>query len=115
MFVQIVTFDGPRGPELVAASDRAGRERISPLIEANEDLKRGLLGGIRALSPDGGEVFIGLGTDREVFDTLRDVIMNSELLPGEDPALLPGPSSVEYYQVDTVMGPISTALQGDVR
>jgi hypothetical protein len=27
------------------------------------------------------------------------IIINSELLPGEDPALLPGPDRVESYEV----------------
>ncbi len=114
MYLQIVTFAGPRGPEFVAASDRAGRDRVGPLIQANATLREGLLGGIRALAPNGEEVFIGLGASREVFSLLEDVIMNSELLPGEDPALLPGPTSVAYYEVDTVMGPLGEALDGSL-
>ena len=32
-------------------------------------------------------------------DKAIELIMTSELLPGEDPALLPGPSRVERYAV----------------
>ena len=53
MFVQITIFDGPRGRDLVEASERAGRDRIAPLVEANPRLRDGLIGGLRALAPDG--------------------------------------------------------------
>lgn len=52
MHVQIMTFDGPRSAALVDASWRAGRERIAPLIEAAPELRRGLLGGFRAVAPE---------------------------------------------------------------
>lgn len=34
MYARVVMFDGPRSPELVAAADRAGRERIMPTLSA---------------------------------------------------------------------------------
>ena len=39
MYAQLTYFDGPRTPELVAAADRAGRERIERAIMARSDLR----------------------------------------------------------------------------
>ena len=39
MYAQLIYFDGPRSAELVAASERAGRERITPAIEGDEQLR----------------------------------------------------------------------------
>ena len=38
----------------------------------------------------------------ESLDKAVQLIMTSELLPGEDPALLPGPSRAERYLVQDV-------------
>lgn len=107
MYLQIVTFAGPRNDALVAASQRAGRERIAPLIAADPTLAAGLLGGFRAVGPDGHEVVVTLATNEETLNTLGRVIMGSELLDGEDPALLPGPTSVERYPVEDVFGSLT--------
>ena len=112
MYVQIMTFDGPRSAALVEASQRAGRERIAPLIEADPELRTGLLGSFRAVGPDGAECVVQLARDASVLDTLGKVVMSSELLPGEDPALLPGPSRVDRYVVSDVSGPLSELLAG---
>jgi hypothetical protein len=112
MYVQIMTFDGPRSAALVAASRRAARERIAPLIEADPELRTGLLGGLRAVGPDGAECVVELARDASALDTLAQVVMSSELLPGEDPALLPGPSRVDRYVISDVFGPLSELLAG---
>ncbi|MEI2778075.1 MAG: hypothetical protein V9G19_19350 [Tetrasphaera sp.] len=113
MYAQFITFQGPRSPELLAAAERAGRERISPLIAAHPELREGLLGGFRAMGPDGHEVFVTLARSEHVLDILQELVMTSELLPGEDAALLPGPDRIERYEVADTMGPIGTALRGD--
>ncbi len=95
MFLQVITFDGPRSDELVEASARAGRDRISPLIAADPELSARLLGSLRAVAPNGAECVVSLARDAQAFDVLRDRVMSSELLPGEDARLLPGPDRVE--------------------
>ncbi|QIK74841.1 hypothetical protein [Nocardioides piscis] len=51
MYAQIISFDGPRSDELVAASARAGRERIAPLVASDPALRDRLLGGYARLPP----------------------------------------------------------------
>jgi hypothetical protein len=38
MYAQVMLLDGPRTPELVAADDRAGRERIMPLVSTHPQI-----------------------------------------------------------------------------
>jgi hypothetical protein len=111
MFIQITTFDGPRGRDLVEASERAGRDRVAPLVEANPRLRQGLIGGLRALAPDGAECFVALAHDAESLDLLGQVVMTSELLPGEDPALLPGPDGSTRYEVAGLVGRLGQLLE----
>lgn len=113
MFIQITTFNGPRGRDLVEASERAGRDRIAPLVDANPRLREGLIGGFRALAPDGGECFVTLARDTESLDLLGQVVMTSELLPGEDPALLPGPDGSERYEVTALVGRLGQLLEAE--
>ena len=89
MHLQIMTFDGPRSPELVEAAARAGRERIQPIIAADPELNTRLLGGFRAVAPDGGECVVTLARDAAAFALLHQRVMASELLPGEDPPSYP--------------------------
>lgn len=49
--------------------------------------------------PDGGEVVVVVTNTEAELDRGVEVIMNTELLPGEDPALLPGPDRVERFTV----------------
>ncbi len=102
MYVQILFFDGPRRAEFVEASRRAGRERIAPLIDADPELRTRLIGGFRGLGADGAEVILSLARDEAAIDALERLVMTSELLPGEDPALLTTPSRVVRYAVDDV-------------
>jgi hypothetical protein len=111
MHVQIVTFDGPRSPDIVEASARAGRDRIAPLIEANPTLREGLLGGFRAVAPDGAECFVAIARDAAALDLLGQVVMTSELLPGEDPALLPGPDRTDRYEVTGLAGRLGSLIE----
>jgi hypothetical protein len=92
---QLVCFDGPRAPEQAAAEDLAGRQRIWPAI-------RGLSGlaGVYVLrGSDLSSVVVTLATSVETLDAAQRTVMATELTPGEDPALLPGPDRVEIYRV----------------
>jgi len=99
MYAQLTYFDGPRSAELVAASERAGRERISPAVTADPRLQEELVALYVLRQPNGGEVMVAIVQSEDTLRHARQVIMNTELLPGEDPALLPGPDRVEIYQV----------------
>jgi hypothetical protein len=92
---RILYFDGPRAPEQVAAEDRGGRERIWP---ATRHLG-GLVGVYVLRAPDSGSLVITLATSVEAIDALQRAALSTQLLPGEDPALLGGPDAVELHQV----------------
>jgi hypothetical protein len=115
MNVEIMTFDGPRSGDALEASQRAGRERIAPLIAANPELRTRLIGGFRGLGPDCAECVVVLAHDASALDELERVVTTSELLPGEDPALLPGPSRVDRYVASDVFGWLSKMLAGAER
>ncbi len=115
MYVQIMLFDGPRSDEAVEASRRAGVDRIEPLIESHPDLRDRLLGGLRAVGPDGAECIIELAVDEAALDEMGRLVMSSELLPGEDPALLSGPDRIERYETADVFGPLADPLARTTR
>ena len=99
MFAQLTYFDGPRSPELIAAAERANRERIEPAILAEPSVMDDLVAFYQLRQPDGGEVTVVIVEHENTLDRAREVIMSTELLPGEDPALLPGPDRNERYLV----------------
>jgi hypothetical protein len=95
MYAQLTHFGSPRTPEQVAAAEFAGRERILPAVS-----KLGHRLRIYQLRRDDGSEITLLIADSE--QALRDVqkaVMATELLPGEDPALLTGPDRIELYPV----------------
>jgi hypothetical protein len=94
-YARLVYFDGPRAPEQAAAADLAGRRRIWPAI-------RGLSGlaGVYVLrGSDLSSVVVTLATSVETLDAAQRAVMATELTPGEDPALLPGPDRIEIHHV----------------
>ena len=94
-YARLVCFDGPRAPEQAAAEDLAGRRRIWPAI-------RGLSGlaGVYVLrGSDLSSIVVTLATSVETLDAAQRAVMATELAPGEDPALLPGPDRVEIHRV----------------
>ncbi len=102
MYAQLTLFDGPRSPELVAAGRRAGTERIDPLLEAHPDIQQDLVVRYVLTQPDGGEAILVITNTEASLDKAIRLILTSELLPGEDLALLPGPSRAERYLVADV-------------
>ena len=99
MHAQLVHFDGPRGPELVAASDRAGRERIEPAVAADPQLCAAHVATYVLRQPNGAEVVVILAEDEATLRRANEVIATTTLLPGEDPALLRDPDRVDIYEV----------------
>jgi hypothetical protein len=95
MYAQLTYFDGPRTPEQQAADDFGGKERIQPAIRALGHSYRVY----RLRRGDGSGMVITIADSKEHLDDAVKAIMSTELLPGEDPALLPGPTRVELFPV----------------
>lgn len=113
MFAQLVIFDGPRSPELVAAQDRARRERIMPLVSADPQVRAAHRGTYVLRRADGGQAVLVLSDTIEAIERGQKLITTSELLPGEDPALLRGPDHVDIYEVVHAVGSHFAALGGE--
>ncbi|MET9224239.1 hypothetical protein [Lentzea sp. NPDC003310] len=95
MYAQLTYFDGPRGPEQLAAADFAARERITPAALS-------VPGNIRTYvlrRADGSEVVLSIAESEQVLIDTQKAITSTRLLPGEDAALLPGADRVEIYPV----------------
>lgn len=99
MYARVVTFDGPRGPQLVAAMDRAGRERILPMLSADPEVRAAHRGTYVLHRSDGQQIVLILADTAEVFERAEKLINDSDLLPGEDPDLLRQPDHVDLYEV----------------
>lgn len=99
MYAQITYFDGPRSPEVVAASHFAGRNRISPALLADAEVMADHVATYVLDGPDGGQVVVAIATSQSSLDRAVEVIMSTELLAGEDPALLRNPDRVQRMQV----------------
>ncbi|GAA5017000.1 hypothetical protein GCM10023258_03050 [Terrabacter aeriphilus] len=99
MHAQLLVFDGPRSAELVAAADLADRRRIKPLLEAHPAVHDDIVARYDLRQPDGGRAMLVVSGSESTLDAMIELIMTSELLPGEDPRLLPGPSRAERYVV----------------
>ena len=96
---QLTYLDGPRSPQLVAAGDHAGLDRILPLLARDPQVVADLVAIHVLRRPDGGEVIITLVRTEESLQRAGELISTSTLLPDEDAALLPGPDRVEVYPV----------------
>ena len=59
----------------------------------------GLVGVYVLRGRDLGSVVITLTTSAETLDAAARAVMSTELQPGEDPALLPGPDRIEIHHV----------------
>jgi hypothetical protein len=94
-YARLMYFDGPRAPEQVAAEDLAGRQRIWPAMRGID----GLVGAYVLRGRDLRGVVITLATSVETLDAIARAVLSTELMPGEDPALLPGPDRIEIHHV----------------
>ena len=95
MYAQLTYFDGPRTPEQVAAADFGGRQRIWPAIR---DLS-GLVSVYLLRGHDLGWIVVTFATSVDTLNTAQRTVMATDLLPGEDRALLPGPDRIEIHNV----------------
>ena len=110
MFAKLIVFDGPRSPEFVAAANRAGQERIMPLLAADPVFRPAHRGSYILQAADGARVVLMLADTEAALDHAEKLVSESELLPGEDPALLPGPDLVSKYEVVYSAGPRFTEI-----
>jgi len=98
MYAQLTYFDGPRTPQQLAAAEFAARERILPAISRlGHSLRVYLL-----RRHDGSEIVMVIADSEQALLDAQKAIMGTALLPGEDPALLPGPDRIELYPVSDV-------------
>ena len=98
MYAQLTYFDGPRSPEQLAAHDFAARERIVPVISELDHSYRVYV----LRRDDGSQIVVSIADSEQALLDAQKTIMSSELLPGEDPALLPGPDRIDLYPVINV-------------
>jgi hypothetical protein len=94
-FAQLSWFDGPRTEDQVAAERRAGTERIWPAVRDIDGVGASYV----LTAEDRATVIVGFAASIEVIETVQRTIMSTELLPGEDPALLPGPDRIDLHRV----------------
>ena len=99
---RLLYFDGPLAPEQIAAADFGGRQRIWPAI-CDID---GMVGMSLLRARDLGYVVITYATSVETLDDAGRAVMATDLLPGEDLALLPGPDRMEIHHVTAYQVPV---------
>ncbi len=94
-FLQLTAFDGPRGPQWKAALRRSGAERVWPAVRQVP----GITGTLLCEAPNGGALALTLAVSVEALESAVQAVMATDLLPGEDPALLTGPDRVEVHRL----------------
>lgn len=94
-YLQITTFDGPRGPAWGTAFERASRERIEPVVLATP----GIVAVVQCRAADGGALALTLAASVESLEAAVEAVMSTELVPGEDPTLLTGPDRVDVHRL----------------
>lgn len=92
----VLYFDGPMNSPGVEAARRAGRDRVIPALSRHP----GLIGGF-VLWQTEARAFAAviLAVSLDALDESGKVVNSTELLPGEDPALLPGPDRAVVHRV----------------
>ena len=95
----LVSFDGPLSDPVHQAIQRANTERIGPSLVDHA-------GSVRALvlwQPERRAVLVVvLALSVEAIEDAQRVMLSTELLPGEDPALLREPDRVDLYRVSSL-------------
>ncbi|MGH3519348.1 MAG: hypothetical protein ACRDQ7_18400 [Haloechinothrix sp.] len=88
-------FEGPLGPVRFAAGQRAFRERILPVVATLPGTVRDL---VLWQAEEESILVLSIVTSFEALEAKQHAVRSTELLPGEDPVLLPGPDRVEIYR-----------------
>jgi hypothetical protein len=97
----LLSFDGPLSPAAYDAAQFAARERVQPALT-------GVPGLVRLLAlwqPDTRSVtVVQLAVSMDALEDAGRAVNSTELLPGEDPALLPGPDRAVAYRIVRTVG-----------
>lgn len=92
----MVFFDGPLSPARTAAARRGFTDRIRPALQQVP----GMVRVITMWHPEQAKaVSLSLATSVEAVEDGGRAVNATELLPGEDPALLTGPDRFEIHRV----------------
>ena len=70
-----------------------------PLVSTHPQISAAHRGTYVLRRPDGAQIVVIFSDSAETLDLADKLIRNSELLPGEDPALLPEPDRAETFDV----------------
>ena len=95
MFAQVTWLNGDGDRARADAAERGGRHRIWPAVREID----GIVEVYALRSDDHRVVVVGLATGREAHLAVQRRIMETPLLPDEDPALLPGADRVDLVRV----------------
>ena len=93
--MNVVEFCGPRTEEWVTAEQRASTGRLRPATLGID----GIVSVMRLRAADNAYLVVILAESMDAFDAAAQAIMSTELLPGEDPALLSGPDRISFYRL----------------
>lgn len=105
----VLTFNGPLSDRLLAASDRAGRDRLLPEITSHPGMRDEFVN-LTVLRQPGGASLIVITVQTETgLQLLHEIVGTSKLLPGEEQTLLPGPDREEVFDVVASYGPLEQA------
>lgn len=92
----VLTFDGPLSPAAYDAARFAARERVLPALAQVDGLVR-----MYALWDPAtrSATAVHLAVSMDALEEAGRAVNSTELLPGEDPALLPGPDRAVAYRI----------------
>jgi hypothetical protein len=89
-------FDGPLSPARVDAARFAGTQRLAPVLRTVPGLVRML---VLWHPTERRMAVLHLATSIAALEAVSEAALSTKLLPGEDPALLPGPDRVTQLRV----------------
>jgi hypothetical protein len=95
LFAQVTWLNGDGGKVRADAAEHGGRHRIWPAVEDID----GIVEVLALRGRDHRVVVVALATAAETHEQVQRRVMATELLPDEDPALLPGADRVDLARV----------------
>jgi hypothetical protein len=99
--VVLIYFDGPHADDWMASARYAHERRIVPVMRQVP----GVVGGFALWDPvKGDSVVVTLTVSLEAMARAQKAVNSTELLPGEDPALLTGPDRAVVHNVSGYVG-----------
>jgi hypothetical protein len=95
LFAQLTWMCSDGNPSRADAAEFGGRERIWPVVQGID----GIVAALALRSTDDRVVVVGLTTALETHEQVARAVLSTELLPGEDPALLSGADRIDLARV----------------